>query len=205
MRAQPALRLRRPATRMRRLGVATALAVLVASTITCDGTPLTNPATDRPETQVNALGAPIPVEVFLEAHQDDWQLFAGNQTASSALTASKVVIVYVTAGDAGSATSFPAFWQARETARKASVDVITPPEAEWACASVTLNAHAILRCTKANVVTYYMRLPDGGGEGQGFGFGSLAQLRSGGVASLSAVDGTATYTSWADLLSTFQA
>ena len=63
------------------------------------------------------------------------------------------------------------------------MDAITP-DGEWACASAALNTHAILRCTKANVVTYYLRLPDGNGEGQGFGFGSLALLRTGGVASL---------------------
>ncbi|HXO84923.1 MAG TPA: fibronectin type III domain-containing protein, partial [Gemmatimonadales bacterium] len=122
----------------------------------------------------------------------------------SALTAGKVVIVYVTAGDAGSSIVNPAFWQARETASKASVDAITP-DGEWACASVTLNTHAIARCTKANVVTYYMHLPDGNGEGQGYGLGSLALLRTGGVASLTAIDGTTTYTSWADVLATMQA
>jgi len=202
MHAQPAAR--RPVSSLRRFALAIAVLASVATIVTCDGTSPTPTSPAGPNAQVNAAGVPFPVEVFVEAHQDDWQLFAGNQTAASALTAGKVVIVYVTAGDAGSAIVNPAFWQARETASKASVDFITAA-GEWICAPVTLNAHAILRCTKANTVSYYMRLPDGNGEGQGFGFGSLAQLRTGGVASLSAVDGTTTYTSWADLVVTLQA
>ncbi len=187
----------------RRFAAAAAVLLASVSVVTCDGNSPTNPGA-LPQGQVNAAGVPFPVEFFVEGHPDDWELFAGNQTASSALTAAKVVIVYVTARDAGSGTTFPAFWQARETASKAAVDVITVA-GDWTCASMTLNTHPILRCTKANTVSYYMRLPDGAGEGQGYGFGSLAQLRTGGVASLTAVDGTTTYTSWADLVSTFQA
>src|SRR6267378_483303 len=153
---------------------------------------------------MNALGVPFPVEFVVVAHQDDWQLFQGNQTASSAQTAAKLVIVYVTAGDAGSAATNPAYYLARETASNASVDSMTVAGL-WSCASLTLNTHPILRCMKANTVSYYMRLPDGGGEGQGFGVGSIQLLRTGGVATLSAVDGTTTYTSWDDLVATLQA
>ena len=187
----------------RRFAAAAAVAFASVSVVTCDGNSPTNPA-PLPQGQVNAAGVPFPLEFFVEGHPDDWELFAGNQTASSALTAAKLVIVYVTSRDAGSGMVFPAFWQARETASKAAVDVITVA-GDWTCASVTLNAHPIARCTKANTVSYYLRLPDGAGEGQGYGFGSLAQLRTGGVASLTAVDGTTTYTSWADIVSTFQA
>jgi len=157
-----------------------------------------------PEAAVNAGGVAFPVEFVVVAHQDDWQLFQGDRTASAVQTAAKVVIAYVTAGDAGSATVNPAFWQAREVASKASVDSITAV-GDWACADATVNGHVILRCTKANTVSYYMRLPDGNGEGQGYGAGSLALLRSGGVSSLRAVNSSTTYTSWNDLVSTLGA
>jgi len=184
----------------RRLGIAAAL----ASVVTCDRSQPTAPLSTTPEAAVNAGGVAFPVEFVVVAHQDDWQLFQGDRTASAVQTAAKVVIAYVTAGDAGSATVNPAFWQAREVASKASVDSISAV-GDWACADATVNGHVILRCTKANTVSYYMRLPDGNGEGQGYGFGSLNLLRTGGVATLSAVNGTATYTSWADLVATMQA
>jgi len=37
----------------------------------------------------------------------------------------------------------------------------------------TLNHPSILRCQKANTVSYLHAGPDGGGEGQGFGVGSI--------------------------------
>src|SRR4026209_2547278 len=120
-------------TRLRRIRRFVAFAAVVAATVTCDGNAPTETTPDRPRSQVKATGVPFPTEIFIEAHQDDWQLFAGNQTASSAQTAAKVVIVYVTAGDAGSSIVNPAFWQARETASKAALEVIAPDGA-WACA-----------------------------------------------------------------------
>ena len=137
-------------------------------------------------------------EFFLQAHQDDWQLFFGDRAAASVFTAAKVVFIYTTAGDAGSTTHY---WQSRERGAEGSIDAITPPGA-WTCAPQAIGDRQIRRCTKANTVSYYLRLPDGNGEGQGYaGRGSLAQLRGIGT-SISALDGTATYTSWNDFAST---
>jgi LmbE family N-acetylglucosaminyl deacetylase len=193
--------MRKGLTSWRRLGIA---AAVVALTVTCDQTQPVEPLPGVPDAAVNAAGVPFPVEFVVVAHQDDWQLFQGDRIASSAKSAGKLVIVFVTAGDAGTATSNPPFWQARETASKASVDSMTVAGA-WSCGNATVNGHVIWRCTKANTVNYYMRLPDGNGNGQGYGFGSLARLRSGASASLAAVNGTTTYTSWGDLVATMQA
>jgi LmbE family N-acetylglucosaminyl deacetylase len=164
------------------------------------------PTEDDPSVRPLAFTAPTPaVEAYVVAHQDDWQLFIGNHTVASmqAAATQKVVIIFTTAGDAGSATSFPAYWQAREAAATASVDQVLGAGA-WTCAVVTVNGHNIRRCSKGKVVQIFMRLPDGNGEGTGFGFGSLSILRDSGTP-LSAVDGTTTYTSWADLAATLQA
>ena len=192
--------MRRASVSWRWLGISAA----VASIISCEQQQPAQPSALKPQTAVNAGGQPFPIEFTVIAHQDDWQLFQGDRTASAVQTAQKVVIVYVTAGDAGTHTSLPAYWQARETASMASVDSMTAP-GPWSCANVTLNAHVIWRCTKANTVSYYMRLPDGNGEGQGFGLGSLARLRSGAISTFRAVNSSTTYTSWGDLLATFQA
>jgi hypothetical protein len=150
-------------------------------------------------------GATGPAELYIQAHQDDWQLFAGNRTAASTRTASKVVFVYTTAGDAGSTTHY---WQSRERAAKASVDAITAA-GEWTCGPQAVGSHTIHRCAKANTVSYFLRLPDGNGEGQGYqNRGSLAQLRGLGR-SIAALDASgtpsATYTSWDDLVATIRA
>jgi hypothetical protein len=48
-----------------------------------------------------------------------------------------------------------------------------------------------------------MRLPDGATSGEGFaGHGSMSQLRDGVRSTLAALDGSTTYTSWADLYNT---
>ena len=175
----------------------------IAAIGACDGRHPTHPAA-APLAAVNASGSPFPVEFFVQAHQDDWQLFLGDRAASAVPTAGKLVFVYTTAGDAGASIS-AGYWQARERAAQASIDSMTPAGV-WSCANQTINAHVIHRCAKGSTVSYYLRLPDGNGEGQGYPptNGSLARLRSGAVSSLSAVNGSTTYSSWSDLVATLQ-
>ena len=176
-----------------------AIAVVTAIAACNERAPTQPAVAARPLGAVNLNGVPFTVEFYLQAHQDDWQLFLGNRPAEAVGTASKVVFVYTTAGDGGNGATFPAYWQARESATNASVDTITPA-APWTCANATLNAHVIFRCTKLNTVSYYLHLPNPGDASlQG-----LSGLRDGRLSSLTAVDGSATYTSWADLVSTIQ-
>src|SRR5215212_8031906 len=63
----------------------------------------------------------LPMEFYIMAHQDDWQFFAGDRAALSLATASKIVLVYTTAGDGGFDM---AYWRVREEASKASVNAI---------------------------------------------------------------------------------
>jgi LmbE family N-acetylglucosaminyl deacetylase len=146
-------------------------------------------------------------DVYLTAHQDDWQLFFGNRAAHNMLNGAKVVVIFTTAGDAGTATSLPAYWQARETASLAAFNSVTPA-GPTTCAQQTVNGHPIKRCVKINAVSYFMRLPDGNGEGQGYGnWGSLENFRNAGPETTTpfrAIDGSTQYANWADLVRTIQ-
>src|SRR5437868_6620760 len=149
-----------------------------------------------PSSAVGANGVPFTIEYFIQAHQDDWQLFFGDRAADAANTASKVVFVYVTAG---AADASDAYWQVREQGANASVDTISLGKSgAWACANVTVNTHTIYRCTRANTVNYYLRLPKPGDTRPN----GLSDLRDGRISSLTSVEGSATYTSWADLTAT---
>lgn len=156
-------------------------------------------AGDGVQRALSASGV-APVEVFIHAAPEGWQIFMGNRAVVSLQQATKVVFIYTTAGDAGGAT---AFWQMRETASRASIDVIIGSGA-WTCAAQTVDGHSIRRCTKGKVVEYYMRMPDGNNvDGTGYGKGSLSKLRDIG-GSQAAVNSSTTYTSWADFTTTLR-
>jgi hypothetical protein len=142
------------------------------------------------------------LDVYVQAHQDDWQLFMGYHAYTSSQTASNILFIYTTAGDGGASTTT---WLDRELAAQASVDALIGA-GNWTCAAQTINAHSIRRCAKGKAVSYDMRLGDGNTNGAGFnGHGSLALLRDGGVSTLTAIDGSTTYTSWSDLTATMGA
>lgn len=141
-------------------------------------------------------------DFYVHGHPDDWQLFMGDRVNNSVQSGNYVVLVYTTAGDAGSAQSNPDYWQTRERGAQASVDVIVPT-GSWACAAQVVNAHSMQRCVKGPVVSYYMRMPDGNVGGGGYGYGSLDGLRDADT-DTRAVDGSTTYTSWADFTATLR-
>ena len=151
-----------------------------------------------PSRAVGSNGAPLAIEFFLQAHQDDWQLFYGDRVVDAVHTAGKVVIVFTTAG---AQVGDPAYAQAREQAANASVDTMTlATPGPWACANATVSTHTIYRCTRANTVSYYLRLPNPGDARPN----GMSDLRDALISSLSSVDGSATYTSWTDLKTTIQ-
>lgn len=146
------------------------------------------------------------VNVVLVAHQDDWQLFMGDIIAKQIRTGKPVVFVYLTAGDDGRDSLY---WATRERAALESTHVAAALAAadptDNQCSTVNVRGHAIRRCTIANTESYFFRLPDGRRNGAGFAghsYQSLRKLRSKRTASISAVDGSAAYDSWADLTNT---
>lgn len=141
-------------------------------------------------------------DFYINAHEDDWMLFSGDVGASSIATAPKVVMLYVTAGDNNQGNTY---WRLRETASMTGTDAAIAGQGSWLCATQLVNAHSLQRCTRANVVAYYMRLPDGGRSGDGFqGRGSLAYLRDAVVSSVYELTFNERYT-WADVINTVRA
>jgi hypothetical protein len=151
------------------------------------------------------------VNVFAVAHQDDWQLFMNPKAFHSMdEPGEKAVFIHVTAGDAGLGASgepIP-YYLAREEGALRAVRFMAnaKPDAglgfEMERAIVERGGKTIQRMAYANAVLYFLRLPDGNLEGPGYettGWQSLERLRTGAIAEVKAVDGSARYEGWNDL------
>ena len=142
------------------------------------------------------------VKIYVHAFQDDWELFMGDRVTTGLQTVPNVVFIYTTAGDGNQSTTY---WQYRERAAQVAMDVLIGA-GSWTCANQAIQAHQIWRCVKGGAVAYFMRLPDGAPSGEGYsGRGSMAMLRDGQQATLAALDGSTTYTSWTDFYTTIRA
>lgn len=145
-----------------------------------------------------------PTDVFLVAHQDDWQLFMGDIAFRAIRRGNHAIFVYLTAGDENREADY---WRTRERAALESTRLAAAvaDSSRADCATVVVLHHAIRRCTIANTVSFFMRLPDGRRNGSGFernAYQSLRKLRARTISTISAVDTSATYGSWADVSST---
>ena len=157
-----------------------------------------------------AKSAPV---FYICAHPDDCFLFMSpNLYDDIAKDAQKVVIVYLTSGDAGLASHtddatipYPAV---RE---RASLDATAwisdggkePTGAKQETAMVTVHGHSIDRVSYANTVSYFLRLPDGNMDGGGFaryGFQSMRKLHMGELKSVTPIDGQTAYEGWPDMV-----
>ena len=153
---------------------------------------------------------------YFAAHEDDWQLFM-NPSAFLDVTGTKTkaVFVHVTAGDAGSGLGRRGrkhpFYLARENGAEAAIRFMADANempAEKVADRKVLNGHSIYRVSYRNTVSYFLRLPDGNASGAGYpvtGNESLRLLAEGARRKLRAIDGSATYRSWADLTATLRA
>ena len=157
------------------------------------------------ETQVRYLSNhPRPANVFIVAHEDDWQLFMGDVVADKVRKGGAIVIVYLTAGDVGRNSTY---WRARENAALESTRILfrssgdPPPE----CGAKTVGSHSIQRCSVANSISWFMRLPDGRRNGRGYknrGYQSLRRIQAGRINTITSVDGENTYNGWNDVVAT---
>jgi len=144
-------------------------------------------------------------DVILVAHQDDWQLFMGDVVARRIHAGGQVVFVYLTAGDDGRDS---AYWSARERGALESTRVAaiepTMNSLNAECSVANALGHAIRKCVLGNTESYFLRLPDGRRNGKGFpqhSNQSLRKLRAKRIASITAVDSSGSYASWAELMS----
>jgi len=147
--------------------------------------------------------------VFVVAHQDDWQLFMGDVAVQAVRTGAPATFIYLTAGDDGRDS---VYWNARERAAVRSTWVALRFEAmepdSTLCTSVPVLEHSIRKCVVGNTTSFFLRLPDGKRDGAGFTrheYQSMRRLRIGKITSITAVDRSTSYLGWKDLVSTINA
>jgi GlcNAc-PI de-N-acetylase len=150
--------------------------------------------------------SPPQRDVFVVAHQDDWQLFMGDVVAKQIAAGDSATFIYLTAGDDGRDSLY---WQTRERAAlqstRLAIGVAAADSAAVRCSTTKVLEHLIRKCVIANTESYFLRLPDGKRNGVGFArhdFESLRRLRGKKIAVITAVDGSAAYRGWGDLLAT---
>ena len=156
------------------------------------------------------------VSFYFAAHEDDWQLFMNpNAYHDVRRESSRVVFVYLTAGDAGAGLgkggrSQP-YYLARENGAKTSVrftvDVDSAPQIPVESVG-SFAGHPIMRWIYGNTVSYFFRLPDGNPEGTGYettGMQSLRRLHEGSIAEITPIDSSTSYRGWSDLVATLRA
>jgi hypothetical protein len=173
----------------------------------------TSPAPEGP-----APPSPPAVSVFAVAHEDDWQLFM-NPEAYHAMDEpqEKAVFIHVTAGDAGAGVGgepVPYYLAREEGALRAvrfMANASDPSQGRGVAmesARVERAGHKVQRYAYANAVVYFLRIPDGNIV-TGTVFTphpqSLTKLRAGEIAATEAIDGSARYVGWNDLVATLDA
>lgn len=147
------------------------------------------------------------ISFYVVAHADDWQLFMQPNACKDLVAPdSKVVFIITTAGDAGAAQTY---WAAREEGLKSSIRFCLAPLATLSqySGSREFNNYSIGCWSVNNAICYFLRLPDGNLDGNGFSayhYQSLGKLRSGQISTITAVDCSATYSSWFDFYTTLQ-
>jgi len=157
---------------------------------------------------IRFLSNPSPrADVIVVAHQDDWQLFMGDVVTQRLRSGNRGVFVYLTAGDDGRDS---VYWQTRERAALQSTRVAAgiPATDSASCSMVQIHAHSVRRCVLGKTNSYFFRLPDGRRNGKGFaryGYQSLRKLRAKQISEIKAIDGSASYQGWSDLIATLGA
>jgi len=145
-------------------------------------------------------------DIFVAAHQDDWQLFLGDVAATRAASG-RTTFIYLTAGDDGRDSSY---WLIREKAALKSTRIALGAKGrgEFVCGVINFGTHAIRQCALADSKSFFLRLPDGKRNGAGFsryGNESMRKLRSERISRITAVDASTTYKGWNDLAATIAA
>lgn len=148
---------------------------------------------------------------YVCAHPDDCLLFMNPNLYNDVTTdAEKVVVVYLTSGEAGGLFNRenPSYARVRELSSieasdwMADVDV-EPVNAEQKVEHLEIAGRKVERVSYAHTVSYLLRLPDGNVDGSGYPSHdgqSLIKLKEGRIDKVVSIDGTATYRNWQDLL-----
>ncbi|MGE0506560.1 MAG: PIG-L family deacetylase [Solirubrobacterales bacterium] len=153
--------------------------------------------------------------LYVVAHQDDTLLFQSPTLVQDIQSSRCVRTVFLTAGDDGKEQPY---WLGREEGAQAAYAQMAGVANQWTASTTTVAGHLLRVATltaKPSISIYYLRLPDGGIEGEGsmlYGFKSLLRLWESGQpgstsppqdATIEAVDHSATYT-YAGLVETLK-
>jgi len=140
--------------------------------------------------------------IYVNAHQDDWQFFRGEVAwADVSDPSNKILFIYTTAGDGGLETLGK--WESRERGAMASIRSMLPKK-PVSSEIISCNGHPIVRYSCENTRSYFMRLPDGNMNGDGFkatNNTSLKKLYDNNVP-ITAVDKSTTYNNQQNFLMT---
>lgn len=145
------------------------------------------------------------VSFYVGAHADDWQLFMQPHAYKNIVAeGDKVVFIVTTAGDAGMQEEY---WQAREAGMQSSIRFALAPISmiEEEAGVRNFNSHAIHYCRINDTKSYFLRLPDGGIDGNGFSAcknQSLQKFKNTTNSPITSIDGSARYDCWKELLNT---
>jgi LmbE family N-acetylglucosaminyl deacetylase len=135
--------------------------------------------------------------VYVVAHEDDSILFQDPAIQQDIQSGRCVETIFVTAGDAGRSSSY---WLGREAGAQASYAQMAGVANTWSQVDAGVAGHPMSQWTltgNPNVSVVFMRLPDGNDTGSGFsatGNQSLQKLWQGTISSITAVDGSSSYT-----------
>jgi hypothetical protein len=157
---------------------------------------------------MKAINQPINHSFYIVAHADDWQLFMQPNAYEDLIAGDdhKASFIITTAGDAG----YPeTYWRAREEGLKSSVRFCLAPRLSLteSCGIANFNGHSINFWKVNHVLCYFLRLPDGNINGNGFAvhrYESLAKIKAGEINTITAIDGSTIYDSWHDFYTTLQ-
>ena len=144
-----------------------------------------------------ALACQAGTAMNIVAHQDDDLLFQSPALISMIRGGLCVRTVYVTAGDANQTA---AYWTSRESGVKAAYAELAGVDNTWTTVDAGIDGHPIPVATldgATNISLAFMRLPDGfptGGGASNSGYQSLQKLYVGVLTSITAVNGTSSYT-----------
>ncbi|MBM3617754.1 MAG: hypothetical protein FJX23_04335, partial [Alphaproteobacteria bacterium] len=165
----------------------------------------------------HAQAAPSRDPVFYVcAHPDDCLLFMGPNLYDDVTSGMrKVVLIYLTSGDAGKpfaadGASYPFMREQASleaTDWMADIEKETPPSRRES-EVVELEGQKVERVRYARTVSYFLRLPDGNFEGQGFeGYGlqSMRKLQTKKLEALESIDKLGAYGDWAALVGALSA
>lgn len=164
---------------------------------------------------VTLLSSAQTTRLFVAAHQDDWQLFMGIKAFESAQNSKDhTIILHLTAGDAGYKMGNDAYYKARESSALAAARFMVNAynsgkfygdemQREW----VKVNNQLVLKYTYKQLDVYFMRLPDGNGDGSGFTANqnkSLEKLYTRKIIDIETIDGRSTYSNKETLIGTLK-